>query len=41
MENCIAPAVISETMAKSGFTGLVCEGWFDLFRSYAGQKVGS
>jgi demethylmenaquinone methyltransferase/2-methoxy-6-polyprenyl-1,4-benzoquinol methylase len=41
MENCIAPAVILDTMAKSGFVQLVCEGWFDLFRSYAGRKLGS
>ena len=40
MEDCVAPSVISGTMAKSGFVHLVCEGWFDLFRSYAGQKLG-
>jgi demethylmenaquinone methyltransferase / 2-methoxy-6-polyprenyl-1,4-benzoquinol methylase len=41
MESCIAPTVILDTMAKSGFVELVCEGWFDLFRSYAGRKLGS
>lgn len=41
MESCIAPTVILDTMARSGFVQLVCEGWFDLFRSYAGRKLGS
>ncbi len=40
MEDCIAPAVILDAMARSGFAQLVCESWFDLFRSYAGQKQG-
>jgi demethylmenaquinone methyltransferase/2-methoxy-6-polyprenyl-1,4-benzoquinol methylase len=41
MESCIAPRVILDTLARSGFVQLVCEGWFDLFRSYAGRKFGS
>jgi demethylmenaquinone methyltransferase/2-methoxy-6-polyprenyl-1,4-benzoquinol methylase len=40
METCIAPPVIVDTMARSGFERLTCEGWFDLFRSYVGQKQG-
>jgi len=40
MEDCVAPAVILDAMARSGFAQLVCEGWFDLFRSYAGRKQG-
>jgi len=39
MENCVAPAVIEATMTGAGFTGVVCEGWFDLFRSYAGRRA--
>jgi demethylmenaquinone methyltransferase/2-methoxy-6-polyprenyl-1,4-benzoquinol methylase len=38
MENCVAPAVIEATMNRAGFAGVVCEGWFDLFRSYWGRK---
>jgi demethylmenaquinone methyltransferase/2-methoxy-6-polyprenyl-1,4-benzoquinol methylase len=38
MEGCIAPPLILETMAQAGFAQLVCEGWFDLFHSYAGRK---
>ena len=38
METCIAPPVILDTMARSGFERLTCEGWFDLFRSYVGQR---
>jgi demethylmenaquinone methyltransferase/2-methoxy-6-polyprenyl-1,4-benzoquinol methylase len=38
MEDCVAPAVILGAMAQSGFMKLVCESWFDLFRSYAGRK---
>jgi len=38
MENCTAPAVIEASMKRAGFTGVVCEGWFDLFRSYWGRK---
>ncbi|HEY1857091.1 class I SAM-dependent methyltransferase [Acidocella sp.] len=41
MEACVPPPVILDTMARSGFGPLVCEGWFDLFRSYAGQRQGS
>jgi hypothetical protein len=41
METCIAPPVIVDTMARSGFERLTCEGWFDLFRSYVGQKQGN
>jgi demethylmenaquinone methyltransferase/2-methoxy-6-polyprenyl-1,4-benzoquinol methylase len=40
MESCVAPSEISDAMARSGFSRLVCEGWFDLFRSYVGQKIG-
>ena len=40
MEDCVAPAVILDAMARSGFTKLVCESWFDLFRSYAGRTQG-
>jgi len=40
MKDCVAPAVILDAMARSGFAQLVCEGWFDLFRSYAGQRQG-
>jgi demethylmenaquinone methyltransferase/2-methoxy-6-polyprenyl-1,4-benzoquinol methylase len=40
MEDCVPPAVILETMERSGFRQLVCESWFDLFRSYAGRKQG-
>ncbi|HTH96399.1 MAG TPA: class I SAM-dependent methyltransferase [Stellaceae bacterium] len=35
MENCIAPEVIQAAMARNGFKNIVCETWFDLFRSYA------
>ncbi|GGF46869.1 ubiquinone/menaquinone biosynthesis C-methyltransferase UbiE [Aliidongia dinghuensis] len=38
MENCVLPAVIEQTMVRAGFSDVVCEGWFDLFRSYAGQR---
>jgi demethylmenaquinone methyltransferase/2-methoxy-6-polyprenyl-1,4-benzoquinol methylase len=38
MEHCVAPAVIEATMARAGFAEVVCEGWFDLFRSYAGHR---
>jgi demethylmenaquinone methyltransferase / 2-methoxy-6-polyprenyl-1,4-benzoquinol methylase len=38
MEACVSPAVISDAMAKAGFAELVCETWFDLFRSYVGQR---
>jgi demethylmenaquinone methyltransferase / 2-methoxy-6-polyprenyl-1,4-benzoquinol methylase len=38
MENCVAPEVIQSTMTRAGFSDVVCEGWFDLFRSYAGQR---
>lgn len=38
MENCVSPAVIEQTMVRAGFSDVVCEGWFDLFRSYAGQR---
>jgi demethylmenaquinone methyltransferase/2-methoxy-6-polyprenyl-1,4-benzoquinol methylase len=38
MENCVAPEIIQDTMQRAGFTGLRYEGWFDLFRSYAGQR---
>jgi demethylmenaquinone methyltransferase/2-methoxy-6-polyprenyl-1,4-benzoquinol methylase len=38
MEDCVAPSSILEAMAQSGFVQVVCEGWFDLFRSYAGRK---
>jgi demethylmenaquinone methyltransferase/2-methoxy-6-polyprenyl-1,4-benzoquinol methylase len=41
MEACVAPPVILDTMARSGFVNLVCEGWFDLFRSYAGRRQAS
>jgi demethylmenaquinone methyltransferase / 2-methoxy-6-polyprenyl-1,4-benzoquinol methylase len=41
MEDCAPPQSILEAMARSGFGQLVCEGWFDLFRSYVGQKQGS
>lgn len=41
MESCIAPSVIKSALGISGFENLVCEGWFDLFRSYAAQKAGS
>lgn len=41
METCVAPRVILDTMARSGFERLTCEGWFDLFRSYVGQKQGN
>jgi demethylmenaquinone methyltransferase/2-methoxy-6-polyprenyl-1,4-benzoquinol methylase len=40
MENCVAPPVILDAMARAGFVRLVCESWFDLFRSYAGRKQG-
>jgi ubiquinone/menaquinone biosynthesis C-methylase UbiE len=39
MEDCVAPTVILDTMSRAGFARLDCESWFDLFRSYAGQKV--
>ena len=26
------------SLGSAGFAQVVCEGWFDLFRSYAGQK---
>jgi demethylmenaquinone methyltransferase/2-methoxy-6-polyprenyl-1,4-benzoquinol methylase len=38
MESCVAPASILDAMAGSGFAQLICESWFDLFRSYAGRK---
>lgn len=38
MENCVSPAVILENLTAAGFTNLVCETWFDLFRSYACRK---
>lgn len=38
MESCAAPAVIDDAMKKAGFAELVCEAWFDLFRSYVGQR---
>lgn len=37
MEDCVAPDAILAAMAQAGFGGLVCEAWFDLFRSYAGR----
>jgi demethylmenaquinone methyltransferase/2-methoxy-6-polyprenyl-1,4-benzoquinol methylase len=40
MENCVAPAVIEATMGRAGFGSVVCEGWFDLFRSYSARKEG-
>jgi demethylmenaquinone methyltransferase/2-methoxy-6-polyprenyl-1,4-benzoquinol methylase len=40
MESCVPPAAILDTMTRAGFTQLVCESWFDLFRSYAGRKQG-
>lgn len=38
MENCVAPDIIQAAMARAGFEGVICEGWFDLFRSYWGRK---
>jgi demethylmenaquinone methyltransferase / 2-methoxy-6-polyprenyl-1,4-benzoquinol methylase len=38
MENCVSPAVILQSLTEAGFSDLVCETWFDLFRSYAGRK---
>lgn len=38
MENCVAPAVIEATMGRAGFGSVICEGWFDLFRSYSGRR---
>jgi demethylmenaquinone methyltransferase / 2-methoxy-6-polyprenyl-1,4-benzoquinol methylase len=38
MENCVAPAAILESLTQAGFSSLVCETWFDLFRSYSGRK---
>jgi len=38
MANCVTPAVIEANMARAGFVSVVCEGWFDLFRSYCGRK---
>ncbi|HVJ54213.1 MAG TPA: class I SAM-dependent methyltransferase [Aliidongia sp.] len=38
MEDCVPPATIMGTLSQSGFSDLVCETWFDLFRSYAGRK---
>jgi demethylmenaquinone methyltransferase/2-methoxy-6-polyprenyl-1,4-benzoquinol methylase len=38
MESCAAPTVIDDAMKKAGFAELVCEAWFDLFRSYVGQR---
>ncbi len=38
METCVAPPEINQTIVKSGFTNIVCEGWFDLFRSYSASR---
>lgn len=41
MEDCVPPPVILDSMARCGFGPLACEGWFDLFRTYVGQRQGS
>ena len=38
MADCVAPAVIIGATEKAGLFELVCEVWFDLFRSCAGQR---
>jgi len=38
MENCLSPELILESLTAAGFSDLVCETWFDLFRSYACRK---
>lgn len=38
MENCVAPAAIEAAMGRAGFGSVVCECWFDLFRSYSCRK---
>jgi demethylmenaquinone methyltransferase / 2-methoxy-6-polyprenyl-1,4-benzoquinol methylase len=38
MEDCVPPQSILDAMARSGFVRLTCEGWFDLFRAYVGQR---
>jgi demethylmenaquinone methyltransferase / 2-methoxy-6-polyprenyl-1,4-benzoquinol methylase len=38
MENCVTPATIQTSMADAGFAEIVCECWFDLFRSYSARK---
>ena len=38
MKDCVSPGVILETMERSGFPQPACEGYFDLFRAYAGRK---
>ena len=40
MENCVAPAAIEAAMGQAGFGSVVCECWFDLFRSYSCHKGG-
>lgn len=39
MENCVLPSDILDAMARSGFSDLRCEVWFDVFRSYVGCKM--
>ena len=38
METCVAPRTILDALENAGFTKLICETWFDLFRSYSGRK---
>jgi demethylmenaquinone methyltransferase/2-methoxy-6-polyprenyl-1,4-benzoquinol methylase len=38
MKDCLPPSAIIDAVKGAGFASVVCEGWFDLFRSYAGRK---
>lgn len=39
MENCVPPTTIIKGLREAGFAEIVCETWFDLFRSYWGRKA--
>jgi len=38
MKDPLPPSAITDSMKAASFTRVVCEGWFDLFRSHAGRK---
>ncbi len=39
MADCVPPSVILAALGAAGFQQVVCEDWFDMFRSYAGRKA--